>query len=67
MSEKRKTKQFGSLIVSWDFSYGNDVGILLVGEKKTGKDVEIINVFRGEEAKNMICNLMGNSNKLHEQ
>lgn len=40
----------GSVIVSWDFSKGKDVGVLLVGKKKPGKAVEIINAFQGQEA-----------------
>lgn len=43
-------KETGSVIVSWDFSKGEDVGVLLVGEKKPGKDVEIINAFQGDLA-----------------
>lgn len=40
----------GSVIVSWDFSNDKDVEVLLVGKKKSGKDVEIINAFQGQEA-----------------
>ena len=40
----------GCVIVSWDFSKGEDIGVLLVGKKKPGKDVEIINAFQGEDA-----------------
>ena len=40
----------GSVVVSWDFSKGKDVGVLLVGKKAPGKDVEIINAFQGQEA-----------------
>lgn len=40
----------GSVIVSRDFSKGVDVGVLLVGKKKPGGDVEIINAFQGQEA-----------------
>lgn len=43
----------GSVVVSWDFSKGKDVGVLLVGKKTPGKDVEIINAFQGEEAEVM--------------
>lgn len=48
-----KIKPYGSVIVSWDFSEskgGKDRGILLVGEKRPGKGVEVINAFQGEEA-----------------
>jgi hypothetical protein len=43
-------KNTGALIVSWDFSHGKDYDVLLVGQKKPGKDVEVINAFKGEEA-----------------
>lgn len=43
-------KETGSVIVSWDFSKGKDAGVLLVGEKKPGKDIEIINAFQGDWA-----------------
>ena len=48
----------GSVIVSWDFSKGKDVGVLLVGEKKPGKDAEIINAFQGQEAVDIYKKLM---------
>ena len=49
----------GSVIVSWDFPHGtdNDMGILLVGKKMPGRDVEIINAFQGEEAKELYLKL----------
>ena len=46
-------KETGCLLVSWDFSNGKDIDILLVGEKKPGKYVEIINVFQGEKAREL--------------
>lgn len=42
-------KEVGSVIVSWDFSNGKDVGVLLVGERKNGH-VDIVNAFQGKEA-----------------
>lgn len=48
----------GSVIVSWDFSKGKDVGVLLVGKKVPGKDVEIINAFQGQEAVDIYKKLM---------
>lgn len=42
-------KSVGSVIVSWDFSHGKDVGVLLVGKQANGK-VEVINAYQGEEA-----------------
>lgn len=42
-------KSTDSVIVSWDFSHGKDVGVLIVGNQKNGK-VEVINAYQGEEA-----------------
>lgn len=42
-------KSTDSVIVSWDFSHGKDVGVLLVGKQVNGR-VEIVNAFQGEEA-----------------
>lgn len=43
----------GSVIVSWDFSKGKDVGVLLVGKQSPGRHVEIINAFQGKEAEDI--------------
>lgn len=45
-------KTSGSVIVSWDFSHGEDVGVLLVGVQKNGK-TEIINAYQGKEAREL--------------
>lgn len=37
-------KSTDSVIVSWDFSHGKDVGVLIVGKQEKGK-VEIINAY----------------------
>lgn len=42
-----------SVIVSYDDTHGRDVTILLVGEKKPGIDVEIINAYQGVEAEEL--------------
>ena len=39
----------GSYIVSWDFSHGKDVGVLLVGRQTNGK-IDIVNAFQDKEA-----------------
>ena len=39
----------GAYVVSWDFTHGKDVGILLVGSNDSGK-MEVVNAFQGEEA-----------------
>lgn len=48
----------GAVIVSWDFSNGKDVGVLLVGKKEPGKAAEIINAFQGKEAEELYLRLM---------
>lgn len=42
-------KTTGSVIVSWDFSNGEDQSILIVGEQQNGV-VNIVNAFQGEDA-----------------
>ena len=42
-------KSTDSVIVSWDFSHGKDVGVLIVGNQKNGQ-VEVINAYQGEES-----------------
>lgn len=49
-------KSVGSVIVSWDFSHGKDVDVLLVGKQVNGK-VEVINAYQGEEAYELYCRL----------
>lgn len=44
-----------SVIVSWDFSNGIDVGVLIVGRQEK---VEIINAHQGEEAKSLYQKLV---------
>jgi hypothetical protein len=47
----------GALIVSWDFTRGEDVGVLIVGKqvpkKPIGHRIEIVNAFQGDEARAM--------------
>ena len=48
-----KMKEVGSLIVSWDFGMTEDgtrKRIMLVGDKKFGKAVRVINIITGDEA-----------------
>lgn len=42
-------KSTDSVIVSWDFSRGKDVGVLIVGSQKNGQ-IEVINAYQGAEA-----------------
>lgn len=39
-----------SLIIGYDESDGRDNTVLIVGRKKKGQEVEVINAFQGEEA-----------------
>ena len=47
-----------TILVSVDFSHGQDVGVLIVGRKKPNQVVEIINAFQGKEAEAMYWNLV---------
>lgn len=51
-------KKVGSLIVSWDFSRGEDVGVLLVGEKMINQQVSIVNAFQGKKAREIYDQLV---------
>jgi hypothetical protein len=46
------TNTNGAYIVSWDFSHGEDVDVLIVGEQKNGV-MNIINAFQGKEARDI--------------
>lgn len=50
------------LLVSVDFTKGEDIGILLVGRQKEGK-VDIINAFQGQEAVDIYKKLITVKNK----
>ena len=43
------TNPNGAYIVSWDFSRGDDQGVLIVGKQEAGT-MNIVNAFSGEEA-----------------
>ena len=42
-----------SLIIGFDYNEEKDNAILIVGTKTPKKDVEIINAFQGDEAKEL--------------
>lgn len=46
-----------SVIVSWDFSNGEDASILLVGRQRQGK-MDIINMYQGKEAEELYQKLV---------
>lgn len=52
-----------SLIVGVDFTRGKDVGVLIVGRKKPGNDIEIVNAFQGEEAYQLYSKLITKKEK----
>lgn len=47
-----------SVIVSWDFSSGEDDGLLIVGKKTLNDGAEIINAFQGKEAEEIFLKLV---------
>lgn len=53
-------KNSGCYLVSWSFSNNNS--IVIIGEQKPGKDVEVINAFQGQEAVDIINKLTENKN-----
>lgn len=57
-----KLKVNECLLVSVDFTKGEDVGILLVGRQKNGK-IDIVNAFQGQEAANIYRKLITIKNK----
>lgn len=46
-----------SLIIGYDFSH-EDTGVLIVGQKKQGQTVEVINAFEGDEARELYQKLI---------
>lgn len=52
-------KNSGCYLVSWSFSNNNS--IVIIGEQKPGKDVEVINAFQGQEAIDIINKLTENN------
>lgn len=46
------SKSSGAYIVSWDFSNGSDKDLLIVGERRDGRNV-IVNAFQGEKARDI--------------
>lgn len=42
-----------TLLISIDFSNGEDTGVLVVGRKMPNDSVKIVNAFQGEEARKL--------------
>ena len=51
-------KKTGSLIIGYDFSNGEDNGVLIVGKRTKGQNTDIINAFQGKEAKEIFEKLI---------
>ena len=51
-------KEPHSLLIGADFSKGEDVGVLIVGERVNG-NTQIINAFQGQEAIDIYKKLVG--------
>ena len=47
-----------SLIIGFDFDSEKDNAVLIVGQKSKNNQVEIINAFQGEEAKELYKKLI---------
>ena len=56
---------YGAIIVSWDFSHGKDLGVLIIGKQENGH-IEIVNAFQGEEAKDLYNRLITRKEKIHD-
>lgn len=46
-----------SFIIGYDFSRGNDVGVLIVGKRLPNGETKIINAFQGDDAYDMYMRL----------
>ena len=56
-----------SIIVSYDNTNGRDLTILLVGNKRFNKPVEVINAFQGKEAEELWTKLTTIREKKNDQ
>lgn len=56
-----------SLIIGYDETNGRDNTVLIVGRKKKGQEVEVINAFQGEEAYWMYQKLVIRKDKKDER
>ena len=43
----------GSVVVGYDYKEDSDTAVLLVGQKNPKMDIQIINAFEGDEAKEL--------------
>lgn len=56
------TNTRGAYVVAWDFTRGNDVGVLIVGHQEKGK-MDIVNAFQGQDAIDIYMQLITKKNK----
>lgn len=56
-----------SIIVSYDDTHGRDATVLLVGDKKPGEIVNIINAYQGVEAEELWKKLTVKKGEKHEK
>ena len=53
----------GSLIIGYDFTNGIDNSVLIVGEKKPNRPIDIVNAFEGKEAEELYKRLITKKEK----
>lgn len=58
-----KIKTTDTILVSYDFTHGEDKSVLVVGRKRPNQTVEIINAFQGEEAEELYKKLINKKEK----
>lgn len=46
-------KDFDTLLIGFDFTRGEDVGVLIVGRRDNKGVTDIINAFQGKEAREL--------------
>ena len=49
--------EYGSVIISWDYTKGKDHAVAVVGQKTWGQATKVINAFEGEEAIELVRKL----------
>ena len=58
MEDCKVNKKTGNLIIGYNFSNGEDNGVLIVGTRIKGQNTDIINAFQGKEAKEIFEKLI---------
>lgn len=54
-----KHNDHGTLLVGYDFSRGTDVGVVIIGKKKEGEVMDVINAYQGEKALKIFKDIVG--------